>query len=187
MTNEIKPEEEDGSIQAVRAADDEMAEEKITESRGRMTGGQEFEPFAPDAALPFLSGEEMGPFVDVAYSPKHVCGSQNFELDVGTLAIIHTNPAAGVIPSDISEVDLALVEDTLRKAVCATDDWVNTNYPTRRDPEAQEVNAETSDIDLLFDSISFLPHPNSSHSSNIIWTWTHLAMMWNESFSHHST
>lgn len=34
-----------------------------------MTGGEEFEPRAPDVAPPFLSGEEMGPFVDVSDPP----------------------------------------------------------------------------------------------------------------------
>ena len=60
------------------------------------------------------------------------------------------------------------MEDPLRKAVYVTDDWVNANYPTRRDPEVQEENTEPNDIDPLFDSASLsLPSPNSRPPSNI--------------------
>ena len=82
--------------------------------------------------------------------------------------MIHTNPDAWIVPSDILEVDINSMGDPLRKVVYATDDWVNANYPTRHDPEAPEINAETNEIYLLFDSISFLAHPNSRKSSNII-------------------
>ena len=45
--------------------------------------------------------------------------------------------------------------DQRRKVVYATDERVNTNYPTRLDPDVQEKPAEPSDIDFLFGSISF--------------------------------
>ena len=64
-------------------------------------------------------------------------------------------PAVGISPSDILEVDLNSIADPIRKVVYGTDVRVNTNYPTRTDPEAEAVDVDKTDIDLLSGSISF--------------------------------
>ena len=128
-TKKIKHAGVDGFSQALRTADAEFTEGGITESLEHMSGGQVFGPFALRKSTPLSCWGEMDYAASFADSPRQVSESNDATPDVRASMTVHANPAVAIIPSDISEVDLALIEDPLREVVYATDDWANTNYP----------------------------------------------------------
>ena len=131
---------------------------EIEESRDHIAGWQDFrlqELFHCEANF---ATDEMDVPPGLADFPIQAHSPTNPAKPCMQPETILVNPDVGSAPSDILEVDLAALEDPLRKLVYGTDDWVIPVQPTRvdiNDPIITPDNPYPSDIDLLFSTISF--------------------------------